>query len=483
MTAGAKRPNILWICTDQQRYDSLGCYGNPWVRTPYIDQLAADGVLFEHCTCQNPVCTPSRASFLTSRYPSTTLCRDNGQSIPATEVLVTKLLADAGYTCGLAGKLHLSACHGSVCKTSERRIDDGYSVFHWSHQPAPQGNDNQYIAWLKEQGVEYATPPLEECRYVNQGMPSHLHHTAWCADRAIDFIKEQADKEQPWLFSVNIYDPHSPFDPPAEYLHRYRRMLDQIPPPNYIEGELDNKPQRQKARYFGHTRRPNVMAYAPLTETDHRWIRAAYWAMCDHIDVQVGRMIRTLVQTGQLENTLVIYMADHGEMLGDHGIYLKGPFFYEPLVHVPLIISYPGVIPSSRRSQALVELVDLAPTLLDACGLEPYSAMQGRSLWSLLTGQAPLHEHRADVYCQMYSSITIVDNRAHTDMVRTREYKLAVDHKSSLGELYDLVHDPAETRNLWDDPQYLAVKAEMLLRLSHRQAFTADPLPPHEGPW
>ena len=120
------RPNILWICTDQQRWDTLGCYGNPYVHTPHIDRLASEGVLFERCFSQSPVCTPSRASFLTGRYPRTTRCRQNGQDISDDEVLVTRLLADAGYVCGLAGKLHLSACNPSVTPEMESRIDDGY---------------------------------------------------------------------------------------------------------------------------------------------------------------------------------------------------------------------------------------------------------------------------------------------------------------------------------------------------------------------
>ena len=131
------RPNILWICTDQQRWDTLGCYGNPYVHTPHIDRLASEGVLFERCFSQSPVCTPSRASFLTGRYPRTTRCRQNGQDIPDDEVLVTRLLADAGYVCGLAGKLHLSACNPSVTPEMEPRIDDGYEVFHWSHDTHP----------------------------------------------------------------------------------------------------------------------------------------------------------------------------------------------------------------------------------------------------------------------------------------------------------------------------------------------------------
>ena len=148
------RPNVLWICTDQQRHDTLGCQGNDFVRTPHLDRLAAGGMRFTRAFSQSPVCTPSRASFLTGRYPRTTRCRQNGQSIPEDEVLVTRLLADAGYTCGLAGKLHLSPCHPEVTHGSERRIADGYDEFHWSHHPSPDDwPTNEYFHWLRERGT------------------------------------------------------------------------------------------------------------------------------------------------------------------------------------------------------------------------------------------------------------------------------------------------------------------------------------------
>ena len=123
----SSRPNILWICTDQQRFDTLQCYGNPYVSTPNIDRLATRGVLFENAYCNSTVCAPSRGSFLTGRYPRTVGLRKNGQNIPDREVLVTKILHDAGYTCGLSGKLHLSTCFPKVCHGTERRIDDGYA--------------------------------------------------------------------------------------------------------------------------------------------------------------------------------------------------------------------------------------------------------------------------------------------------------------------------------------------------------------------
>src|SRR5699024_10088251 len=130
-----------------------------------------------------------------------------------------------------------------------------------------------------------------------------------------------------------------------------------------------------------------------MTEMEHRLIRASYWAMIDLIDDQVGRMLEALEKTGQLKNTIVIFMSDHGEMLGDHGIYLKGPYFYEQAVNVPLIISLPGTVQENKRSKALVELVDLAPTLLEACGIDKYEAMQGKSLWSLVVGSSDLDFH------------------------------------------------------------------------------------------
>ena len=194
MNPGEKKPNILWICTDQQRFDTLGCYGNKFVSTPNIDRLAAEGVQFSNAISQSPVCSPSRGSFLTGRYPVTCRQRQNGADIPDSEVLVTKLLHDAGYRCGLSGKLHLRACNpSSGCTEMESRIDDGYDEFHWSHDTAPVwGLHNEYYAWLHDvHGTTYRTEAFEGCEHIRKGMPKDLHQTHWCADKAIDFIKEK----------------------------------------------------------------------------------------------------------------------------------------------------------------------------------------------------------------------------------------------------------------------------------------------------
>ena len=508
-------PNILWLCTDQQRFDTLGCYGNEFVTTPNLDRLAASGTLFETAVCQSPVCTPSRASFLTGRYPRTTRCRQNGQSIPADEVLVTKLLADAGYTGGLAGKLHIAACHPSASPVRERRIEDGYAQFDWSHTPLPSAvkstatpepstssfqdgyadfnwshdtgqvwPTNDYMLWLLERRERYQRTPFNGSSHVQTSVSPELHQTTWCAEKAISFIRANAAFDRSWFFSVNPFDPHHPFDPPLEYLQPYLDKLNEIPLPNYTEGELENKPPFQGIDHQQAYNNPNLHSAATMSDDDHRLVRAAYWAMVDLIDAQVGRMLDALEETGQLEDTIVIFMSDHGEMLGDHGIYLKGPYCYEEAVRVPLIVSWPGRVQAGVRSEALVELTDLAPTILDACDLPIHAGMQGQSLWPLLTGETDLHVHRADLYCEYYNAMPWhTDPAAQVTMLRTETHKLVVAHGLGLGELYDLTADPNETHNLWADPDQQALKLTLFQRLADRMAWTVDPLPLRQSAW
>lgn len=503
-------PNILWICTDQQRFDTLGCYGNEHVASEHLDQLAEDGVRFERAYCQSPVCTPSRASFLTGRYPRTTRTRQNGQAIPDSERLITRELADAGYTCGLSGKLHLSPANPSATElpNGERRIDDGYAEFRWSHDTGSGWPTNQYHQWLREQGVTYRSEPLEESPYSRTSVPAEYHQTTWCADRAITFIEEQERFDDPWLYSVNPFDPHVPFDPPREYLEPYLDRLEEIPLPNYEPGERADKSLFQR-----HPTSTGRFPYDEMDETDHRIARAAYWAMCDLIDDQVGRMLEALDRTDQRDDTIVIFMSDHGELLGDHGLYLKGPHFYEPAIRVPLIMAGPG-IDSGHSTDALVELVDLAPTLAEAAGIESSPGIQGRSLWPLL--QQDRDDHRSDIYCEFYHALGRTEYYedlpiegetpfqhpyADTDvrepyqdearqrtlpyatMVRTDRYKLVRVHSRDECELYDLEVDPEETTNLATDPDYESVKQDLLVRLTDRMAGTIDPLPERTAPW
>lgn len=486
-----KRPNILWICTDSQRWDTLGCNGNTFVRTPNIDRLAAEGVKFDCAFAQSPLCTPSRGSFLTGRYPVTNRLRQNGQRCPKDLLPITRLLKDHDYVNGLSGKLHLSPCDHRLLlgpewwrepserwfKGVESRIDDGYDEFHWDHSASISHKSSAYAQWFKQRGGVDESKPRVDCAFVLHGRPSHLHQAAFCAEKAIEFMHAYADAWHPWLFSVNIFDPHYAFDPPDEFLEPYLKRLDDIPLPDWAEGEMDNKPSVQRDAL-----RLGKMNGGKLSPREHRLVRAAYWAMCDHIDVQVGRMLDALARTGQRENTIVIFMSDHGEMLGDHGLYIKDQYLYDPAIRVPLVISWPGRVRSGERSDALVELTDLAPTLLEALGIPRHPGMQGRSFWPLLIGQAPMDRFREDVYCEFYgANPTHASVKKYATMVRTHTHKLVAVHGLPEGELYDLKTDPSEHRNLWFDARHTELKAELLTRLCNRMAQTADPLPERIG--
>ena len=477
-----KQPNILWICTDQQRFDTLGVYGNKFVKTPNLDNLAEEGAIFDNAFSQSPVCSPSRACFLTGRYPVTCRMRQNGADIPDNEVLVTKIFHDNGYRCGLSGKLHIRACNPeSGCTTMESRIDDGYDEFHWSHDTGSVwGLNNEYYRWLDEKyGETYVTKPCEKSKFVNYGMPIEKHQSYWCAEKAIDFIYDNVDK--PWVFSVNMYDPHHPFDPPRELLDRYMDILDEIPLPIYKDKEWESKTIWQKQDHFGAYNHHAGHAFSEMNDTDHRMQKAAYWAMCDMVDLQVGRMIEALKKSGQYDNTIIVFHSDHGELLGDHGIYLKGPFFYDCSIKVPLIIFWKDKIKSSRYSQ-LVELMDLPETLLDLAGLEIPERMQGKSLLNCMTNGKKVHD---DVYSEYLNAMPWhKDPKAFASMVRTEDYKIVVSHSGNgEGELYDLKADPNELENLFYDERYAQIKSSMYKRLLERWARMIDPLPVRKSDW
>ena len=392
------------------------------------------------------------------------------------------------------GKLHVTTGDAAAGPPAERRVDDGYSYYHWSPKPFPDWRDdydyaatNAYAHWLIEKQIPHGarTEPFEGSPFVEAGIEAEHHQTTWCAEKSIAFIEANAGSDRPWLLSVNPFDPHHPFDPPPDYLERYLTQLRDIPLPDYRAGELDCKPRFQ--RLFHEVGAYNVegrFRFADMSEDDHRLIRAAYWAMVDLVDAQVGRILSTLERTGQLHDTLVIFTSDHGEMLGDHGLYLKGPMFYEPAVRVPFILSWPGGIEGGRRSEALVEAVDIAPTLLEVAGLPRAPGMQGHSLWPLLKGDVELDHHRDDVYSEYYNaSVMFQEPMAYATMLRTRHHKLVAVHGRREGELYDLERDPLERDNLWDDPSQSALKLDLLERLCDRLVWTIDPLPVREARW
>ena len=498
------RPNILWYCTDQQRYDTIGALGNPHIRTPNLDRLVERGMAFERAYCQAPICTPSRASMLTGRYPAAhRVHRTGNDSFPPDELLVTRILADAGYDAALAGKLHLSRAKGRI----ERRPDDGYRVFHWSHHPKPDWpTGHAYAEWLQhEKGVDPATLWRE---YADgpYGPPEELHQTTWCTDMALRFVQEP--REGPWLLSLNPFDPHPPFDAPREYLERYEP--DSLPWPLFAPSDIAH--QRAFADIDQQTRiarDPRSMAGAggigpsgrgggdaaveqppggrdtashPPDAYDARLVKASYYAMIELIDAQFGRLLDGLDSLGQLDNTIVIFTSDHGELLGDHGLLYKGCRFYDALVRVPLIVAMPSA--PGGRSGALVELVDLAPTILQAAGLPVPDRMQGRSLLPILAGEADPQTHKPYVTSEYWDAIVApsgATRHTHATMRFDGRYKTVVYHGHGLGELYDLAEDPGEFDDLWFRPDARELRERLLLSHLDAYAATADCGPARTG--
>lgn len=446
------RPNILWICTDQQRWNTIRALGNEFIRTPNLDRLVHEGTAFNYAHCTSPSCTPSRASFLTGMYPSTVRATKNGaERWPETAPLVTKLLKDAGYDCGLVGKLHLSTAQMHTPEI--RPKDDGYHFFAYSHSPHQGGDENQYVKWLGEQGYTY-----KDIKDLPGEQQVALDHTTWCTNEAIRFIGQE--RKGPWMLSLNIYDPHGPLDPPKPYLDRFD--IASLPGPAFRESDLVQKSVFNNVMFQSVPRDP--------ASFNAKELQARYWASIEQIDDNIGRLLDYLEQSGQLSNTLIIFTSDHGDMLGDHGLINKGCRFYEGLVRVPLIFWWPGRVKPGLQSDALVELIDIAPTLLEITGEAVPERMQGRSLLPILRGEADPDHFRTYVRGEFYETLKRRPKHrlSSATMIRTKEYKLVNYHGHEKGELFDLENDPNEFENLWDDPDYQQIKLELM-----RKSFDA----------
>ena len=450
----SERPNILWYCTDQQRFDTIRALGNPHVITPSIDALVESGVAFTHAYCQSPICTPSRSSFMTGMYPSRVHNTRNGNAtFPDYPPVITKLIADAGYRCGLIGKFHLQ----SSGKRTEPRIDDGFSYWKFSHAPRDDWESgHDYADWVRQKGGD-----LDALRAQEEGVPTELHQTTWSTERAIEFLEVSQTQREPWLLNVNIYDPHPPFIPPRSYAEKFDAAA--LPGPHFQESDLDQQKKLACLDFQDEIRTPE--------QHQARSAQARYYAMIAQIDDQFQRILDYLEETGQRDNTVILFTSDHGEALGDHGLMYKGCRFYEGLVRIPLIFSWPGRFQQGVRASGLVELLDMSATLLDLCGLRLPDYFQGRSLKSILTGSADAGHFREFVRSEYFDALDphfTGGTGTFGTMFRTETHKLCMYHDKQLGEIYDLIEDPWEHADLWDCPKTAGIKQELI-----RKAFDA----------
>lgn len=445
----SSRPNILWYCTDQQRFDTIGALGNQHVRTPVVDQLVHNGVAFTHAYCQSPICTPSRSSFMTGMYPSRIHNTRNGnESFPESPPLISKLIADSGYRCGMIGKFHLQ----SSGRRTEPRLDDGFSFWKFSHAPRDDWSEGHHYAdWVREQGGD-----LDALRESEDRVPTELHQTTWATESAFEFLAEQADPKQPWMLNINIYDPHPPFIPPKSYADQFDAS--QMPGPYFRDTDLAHQTKFSAVDFQDEIRTPE--------EHDAFAKQARYYAMIAQIDDQFARILAHLERTGQRKNTVIIFTSDHGESLGDHGLMFKGCRFYEGLVRIPLIFSWPERFLQGKQDHSLVELTDLSATLLDLAGVDQPSWMQGQTLLPALRDSGdfvPRDFVRSEYFDALDPHFT-GGTGTYATMFRDARYKLCMYHDHDLGELYDLDSDPWEFEDLWDSPEHQSIKYDLIRR-------------------
>lgn len=488
---GRARPNILLLVTDQQRFDALACAGNADILTPNLDRLAAQGARFDACYVQSPICSPSRASFTTGLYPHAHGLWANGVELPLDRPMVSKTLADAGYDCGMAGKQHLGPCANG----SERRRDDGYRVYRWSHDPIHRSPENTYHQWLRQKHPEvWASLALDgdaspEAGNVAKGatpvdrVPVDAHYSRWIAEECIDFLREERDK--PFYFMANFFDPHHPFGAPEPFRALYD--ADRLAGPVSAPDELATKPAVQ-AEYHLKSYGGHAPGFAEYSDEELKEARAGYYAMVSMIDAEVGRILEALRERGLADDTLVIFTSDHGELLGDHRLMLKGPMLYDALVRVPLLVSWPGRIAAGQVRSELVQMIDITATLLDLAGAAAAQPTQGESLMPMLLGEGS-GGWRGWALAEYRDSGHGATPPVHTTMLRAGDLKLVVWHgapttdRAHDGELYDLAADPGELRNLYRDPAARERLDRMKDLLLDVLAATEWPRPPRVAQW
>lgn len=465
--AATRRPNILLLMTDQQRWDTLDCYGSRAGVTPNLDRLAQQGVVFEHCYANNPVSTPSRASLLTGKsVPGHGVYRlyDN---LARDEVLFPERLREAGYRTALFGKLHVSS---RITEAAERHPHDGFDVYDWCLEDAIHLDSpyNGYARWLEKKNPAYKAELARHGRRLKP-VPRALHFTTWAAARTIEFLKEQRP-DRPFFCFTSLFDPHDPYDRyPPEMAARIdpRRLPPLVRPAAPFSRMPRGIRHEHEYSYLG--------AFDSLPADGIEKMRFGYHAAIALLDEEFGRILRVLDEQGLADNTLVIFASDHGDMIGDHGLLVKGAFFYDACVRVPLLLRWPGKIAPGARRRGMVQLHDLAATVLSAAGLAEdgwrASMPESRDLRQLCA--APDGQGGTAVCCYrntgIFSTRKYAEPPIHATMIREGDYKLNLYHGApgaeSEGQLFHLEEDPRELRDLWADPGHRAARERLTGRL------------------
>lgn len=423
-----KAKNILFIHCDALHADVLRHEKWPFLKTPHLDRLAAESVVFDNAFVQYPTCVPSRASFTTGLYPQQLGLFNHSYVVPDSVPSLADRLTERGYQSICFGRTHGGQKGFEV-------VPNRSGVEAYGHKDLGFHANSETITGTFE-------GPIED------------QHD-WAA--ANDFEKWLAERDdaRPIFASVGFMAPHTPMYPPKEFDGTYRPEDMELP--DFDPAELENKPEKQ--RYIWEKR------WGIHPEPVRRAIMAKYFDLCTYVDACIGKVIESLETQGILEDTAIFMFADHGEMLGEHGMIGKWFSLYDDAARAPLAVRLPGKQCAGERRQTMVELIDLVPTALELLGEPAAEALPGRSL--LPAAMDASKTHREYVFSMMETA----------RMIRSREWKLCVHTgRSSLGyddalfhdeegELYDLANDPGEKHNLYHDPEHAALRWELARRL------------------
>ena len=423
--------NILFIMDDQHRWDYIN---TDFVDTPNLGKLAEQGTTFTHCTCNAPLCAPSRIGLATGLLPERLGALDNQAYLPRSQPTYYQRLRDENYQVGLVGKLDLAKPDGFLGIEGARPHTFGLGFTH-PHETEGKMNAGRgmeikgpYRKFLHDRGLLQDFYDDYSQRVANgwvknashdSVLPTEAFHDVYIGQKAVEWVENISD-EFPWHLFVSFVGPHTPLDPPTEYAERYRER--DMPPA--IRDNMEGKPEWVK-------RKTIEMSDEEITHTQRQFCAAV-----TVIDDQIGEILAALERRGMRDDTVIIFSSDHGEMLGDHGRYDK-TLPYEGALRIPLIVSGPG-LPENQVSDALVELNDLNPTICEMAGLPEQPDIDARSIMPVLTGETDIHREAA------------VAGLREFRLIRTHTHKL-IDNHSGETELYDLVADPHELNNIAED--------------------------------
>jgi arylsulfatase A-like enzyme len=455
-----KQPNVILIMTDQQRYDTLNVLGARYMQTPHLDRLGTEGAILTNCFCAAPSCVPSRASLFTGRYPHSTGIYHNWSPWGDSWV---KYFRDAGYHTVNIGKMH-TVPFDAPCGFDQRvivenkdrplRLNRPHGGFYdeWDKFLANNGVRKPSRETYRAEHPEYETA-LGAYKWQ---LDERYHPDVFVGNNALWFL-EQRQSESPLFMVIGFPGPHPPYDPPRRFIDLYKDA--DIPVPQVTEEELANQPPPH-ALYRQEMIRGNhdAVRWCEHPSPDQlRRLRASYAANVTLIDEMIGKILATLQKRGYLDDAIVVFTSDHGDCLGDHG-HIQKWMMYDCVTRVPLILWSPSRVPRGRTVGALLQQMDLAPTLFEFAGLNLQENWEAESFTPLLSSddggrEFVFAEHTADNILKRVSFVT---------MVRNREFKLVHYLDADYGELYDLRADPAETRNLWNSPEYATTKRTLL---------------------